>query len=84
MQGLQARLASPETFRRIGLEPPQGIVADLEFTPAVDDNGDPIRFGPFEVTLQCTFLSASVSGMPCDIFATFSAGCRSSASTKGR
>lgn len=30
-------------------------------TQAVDDNGDPIPFGPFEVTLQCTFLSASVS-----------------------
>ncbi len=42
LQGLQARLASPETFRRVGLEPPQGIVSDLQFTPAVDDSGQPV------------------------------------------
>lgn len=30
-------------------------------TRAIDDNGDPVPFGPFEVTLQCTFLSASVT-----------------------
>ena len=42
LQGLQARLASPETFRRIGLEPPQGIVSDLQFTPAVDEAGQPV------------------------------------------
>jgi pilus assembly protein FimV len=42
LQGLQARLASPETFRRIGLEPPQGIVSDLQFTPAVDERGRPV------------------------------------------
>ncbi len=42
LQGLQARLASPETFRRIGLEPPQGIVSDLQFTPAVDEDGQPV------------------------------------------
>lgn len=42
LQGLQARLASPETFRRIGLEPPQGIVSGLQFTPAVDARGRPI------------------------------------------
>lgn len=42
LQGLQARLASPETFRRVGLEPPQGIVSDLQFTPAVDEAGRPV------------------------------------------
>lgn len=42
LQGLQARLASPETFRRVGLEPPQGIVSDLVFTPAVDERGRPV------------------------------------------
>jgi len=39
---LRAGLASPETFQRIGLEPPQGIVTDLRFTLAVDANGKPI------------------------------------------
>ncbi|WP_394537488.1 hypothetical protein PRJ39_15165 [Lysobacter enzymogenes] len=39
---LRAGLASPETFQRIGLEPPQGIVTDLRFTLAVDRNGKPI------------------------------------------
>lgn len=42
LQGLQARLASPDTFRRIGLEPPQGIVSDLQFIPAVDEQGRPV------------------------------------------
>jgi pilus assembly protein FimV len=42
LQGLQARLASPETFRRVGLEPPQGIVSDLQFAPAVDERGQPV------------------------------------------
>src|SRR5688500_6792159 len=31
LEQLQARLASPDTFRRIGLEPPQGAAADLRF-----------------------------------------------------
>ena len=31
LEQLQARLASPETFRRIGLEPPSGAAADLQF-----------------------------------------------------
>ncbi|WP_428995064.1 type IV pilus assembly protein FimV, partial [Lysobacter enzymogenes] len=39
---LRAGLASPETFQRIGLEPPQGIVTDLRFTLAVDANGKPV------------------------------------------
>lgn len=42
LQGLQARLASPETFRRIGLQPPQGIVSDLQFSMEVDASGHPI------------------------------------------
>ena len=42
LQGLQARLAAPETFRRVGLEPPQGIVSELQFTPAVDERGQPV------------------------------------------
>lgn len=42
LQGLQAQLASPETFQRIGLQAPQGIVSDLRFTLAVDDAGRPI------------------------------------------
>lgn len=39
---LQARLASPETFARIGLQPPQGIVSDLQFALALDANGRPV------------------------------------------
>ena len=42
LQGLQARLASPETFRRIGLEPPEGIVSGLRFEPALDQDGKPV------------------------------------------
>lgn len=39
LEQLQARLASPETFARIGLEPPQGVVADLQFAIVRDSSG---------------------------------------------
>ncbi|GAB6197257.1 type IV pilus assembly protein FimV [Lysobacter xanthus] len=39
---LDAALASPETFTRIGLEPPIGIVADLHFTVGSDARGRPL------------------------------------------
>ncbi len=42
LQGLQARLASPDTFRRVGLEPPQGNVSGLRFEPALDQDGKPV------------------------------------------
>src|SRR6478672_1112914 len=42
LQGLQVQLASPDTFRRIGLEPPQGDVSALQFEPALDERGRPI------------------------------------------
>ncbi|NZA26090.1 ferrous iron transporter B [Luteimonas sp. SJ-92] len=42
LQQLQARLASPDTFARIGLEPPQGLVSDLQFTVALDASGRPV------------------------------------------
>ncbi|WP_243708169.1 FimV/HubP family polar landmark protein [Luteimonas arsenica] len=39
---LRARLASPETFRRIGLDAPDAVVAGLEFTVALDVRGNPV------------------------------------------
>ncbi len=42
LQGLKARLASAETFRRVGLEPPQGIAADLRFSLGNDVRGRPV------------------------------------------
>ena len=42
LQGLQVQLASPETFRRVGLEPPQGAVSALNFEPALDAGGRPV------------------------------------------
>ncbi len=42
LEQLQARLASPETFRRIGLEPPTGVTADLQFSVALDSRGNPV------------------------------------------
>ncbi|MDH5823448.1 FimV/HubP family polar landmark protein [Luteimonas sp. RD2P54] len=42
LQQLRARLASPDTFARIGLEPPQGVVSDLQFTVALDASGRPV------------------------------------------
>ena len=42
LEELRAGLASPETFARIGLQPPRGLVADLQFAPALDAAGRPI------------------------------------------
>jgi len=42
LQGLQVQLASPETFSRVGLEPPQGLVSSLRFEPALDTSGRPV------------------------------------------
>lgn len=42
LAALQARLASPETFRRVGLAPPSGIAADLHFTLGSDAKGRPV------------------------------------------
>lgn len=42
LEQLQARLASPETFRRIGMDPPQGVTADLQFAVALDAQGRPV------------------------------------------
>ncbi|GAB3385725.1 FimV/HubP family polar landmark protein [Lysobacter fragariae] len=42
LENLQAALASPDTFARIGLRPPIGIIADLQFTQALDARGNPI------------------------------------------
>lgn len=42
LEALQARLASPETFARIGLEPPQGVVSNLQFAVALDPRGRPV------------------------------------------
>ncbi|MDQ2703269.1 MAG: fimbrial protein FimV, partial [Pseudomonadota bacterium] len=42
LQDLRVRLASPETFRRIGLEPPDATLAALQFAVALDDQGRPV------------------------------------------
>lgn len=42
LQNLQARLASPATFARIGLAPPEGIVSNLQFSVALDASGRPV------------------------------------------
>lgn len=42
LEALQARLASPETFARVGLASPQGLVQNLQFNVALDANGRPV------------------------------------------
>jgi pilus assembly protein FimV len=42
LEHLQVRLASPETFRRVGLEPPGAAAAGLQFTVALDARGRPV------------------------------------------
>ncbi|GAB3331181.1 FimV/HubP family polar landmark protein [Marilutibacter aestuarii] len=42
LEQLRAGLASPETFARVGLEPPRGVVSDLRFMVALDNAGHPV------------------------------------------
>lgn len=42
LQALQARLASPDTFRRVGLAPPSGAASDLQFSLGSDARGRPV------------------------------------------
>jgi pilus assembly protein FimV len=42
LEQLQAVLASPETFARIGMLPPTGVIADMRFVQALDARGNPI------------------------------------------
>lgn len=42
LENLQARLASPDTFRRVGLEPPGSEVTGLQFAVALDARGNPV------------------------------------------
>lgn len=42
LAALRARLASPDTFRRVGLAPPTGIASDLQFSLGSDSKGRPV------------------------------------------
>ncbi|WP_425561888.1 FimV/HubP family polar landmark protein [Luteimonas lutimaris] len=59
LENLQAHLASPETFARVGLEPPNSTVSGLQFTVALDPQGRPVirvtSAGPVDESLL-TFL----------------------------
>src|SRR5690606_17722057 len=57
LENLQARLASPETFRRIGLEPPAGLVSDLRFSIALDPRGRPVIRITSDVPVQQPLLT---------------------------
>ncbi len=57
LEALQARLASPETFARIGLSPPQGIVSDLQFSVALDARGRPVIRVTSAVPVQQSLLT---------------------------
>jgi pilus assembly protein FimV len=57
LDNLQARLASPDTFRRIGLQPPQGIVSDLQFSVALDARGNPVIRVTSPVPVQQSLLT---------------------------
>src|SRR5690606_7195483 len=57
LDNLQARLASPETFRRIGLEPPTGLVSGLRFTVALDPRGRPVIRITSDVPVQQPLLT---------------------------
>lgn len=42
LENLQAELASPLVFARVGLQPPMGVIAELQFTSALDAAGRPV------------------------------------------
>ncbi|WP_202844619.1 type IV pilus assembly protein FimV [Luteimonas saliphila] len=57
LENLQARLASPDTFRRIGLEPPTGLVSGLRFAVALDAQGRPVIRITSDVPVQQPMLT---------------------------
>ncbi|MFC3715216.1 FimV family protein [Luteimonas soli] len=57
LQKLQARLASPATFARIGLERPRGVVASLQFRLARDARGKPVIRVTSTVPVERDFLT---------------------------
>ena len=42
LERLRASLASPATFARVGLQPPDAVMADLQFVSALDSRGNPV------------------------------------------
>ena len=42
LERLRAGLASPATFARVGLQPPDAVVANLQFVSALDARGNPV------------------------------------------
>ena len=42
LERLRASLASPATFARVGLQPPDAVMADLQFVSALDARGNPV------------------------------------------
>lgn len=42
LRQLRVGLASPDTFARVGLQPPQGLVRELQFNVALDASGRPV------------------------------------------
>lgn len=57
LEALQARLASPDTFARVGLSPPQGIVSNLQFAVALDARGRPVIRVTSAVPVQQSLLT---------------------------
>jgi pilus assembly protein FimV len=57
LQGLEVRLAPPETFERVGLQPPTGDVSALRFEPALDAGGNPVIRVTSAVPLQQPLLT---------------------------
>jgi pilus assembly protein FimV len=57
LQGLEVRLAPPETFERVGLQPPTDDVSALHFEPALDARGKPVIRVTSAVPLQQPLLT---------------------------
>jgi pilus assembly protein FimV len=57
LEQLQVRLASPETFRRVGLQPPDVAGTGLQLSVAVDAQGRPVIRVTSSVPLQQPVLS---------------------------
>jgi len=57
LQGLEVRLAPPETFERVGLQPPTDDVSALHFEPALDARGNPVIRVTSAVPLQQPLLT---------------------------
>ena len=64
LENARARLASPETFARVGLQPPSGLVSDLQFEIVADAQGRAVVRVTSSAPVEAPTVRPTKSGLP--------------------